>query len=78
MPQNNEQANDLDPLNVGELISLPEAAKTSGLSHSHLKIMAGRGRLSAKKLGRDWFTTIAAIEQYKRSRHRGKRTDLDK
>jgi hypothetical protein len=76
--ENNEQTPPIDPLTIDELITLPEAAKLSGLSHGLLKDIAQSGRLRAKKYGRAWVTTLAAIEEYKKSRHRGKRTDLGK
>lgn len=78
MPDQPVQPNALDPLTIGELISLAEAAQFSGITQSYLKQIAERGRLRAKKIGRNWVTTQAAVEEYKKSRHRGKRTDLDK
>jgi excisionase family DNA binding protein len=57
-----------DPLTIGELISLAEAAQLSGLSPKYLRDIAERGRLRAKKIGRNWVTTIAAVEQYKDTR----------
>lgn len=47
-----------------ELISLNEAAKLSGLSHDHLRRLAGQGELWAKKVGRNWVTTEAAVREY--------------
>jgi excisionase family DNA binding protein len=47
-----------------DLLSLREAAARSGLSASHLRLLARMGRLGAKKLGRDWFTTEAAVRAY--------------
>jgi len=40
MPEDNEQASVIDPLNIGELISLSEAAKLSGLTQDYLKQIA--------------------------------------
>ena len=68
----------IDPLTIGELITLPEAAELSGLSQALLRDIAQNGRLRAKKYGPVWLTTMAAIQVYKKSRHRGKRTDLGK
>jgi hypothetical protein len=34
---------------------------TKALSASHLRLLARTGRLKAQKLGRDWFTTEAAV-----------------
>jgi len=47
-----------------DLLSLREAAARSGLSASHLRLLARNGRLKARKLGRDWFTTDAAVAAY--------------
>jgi excisionase family DNA binding protein len=46
------------------LISLKDAAARYGLSHPHLRLLARSGRLTATKLGRDWFTTAEAVEAY--------------
>jgi len=51
-----------------ELITLGEAARRYGLSHNTLRLIARRGRLQAKKMGRDWFTTPRAMEAYLASR----------
>jgi excisionase family DNA binding protein len=68
MPQENEQPSSIDPLTVGELISLAEAAELSGFSPNYLRDIARNGRLRAKKVGRDWLTTVAAVEEYRRTR----------
>jgi excisionase family DNA binding protein len=57
-----------DPLTTGELISLQEAAKYAGLSKHSLLTYARNGRLKAKKIGSQWTTTRAAIDEYLRSR----------
>jgi hypothetical protein len=78
MTEENEQPQSYtDPLTIGELITLAEAATLSGFSHSYLKDIAKNGRLKAKKSGGTWLTTVAAISEYKNSRQQGKRTDLD-
>ena len=46
------------------LISLKEAAALSGLSHSHLRLLARTGKIDARRLGRDWFTTEQAVADY--------------
>jgi hypothetical protein len=51
------------------LISLKEAAAQSGLSHSHLRLLARTGKLEARRLGRDWFTTEQAVAAYQDSQH---------
>jgi hypothetical protein len=47
-----------------DLLSLREAAARSGLSASHLRLLACTGRLEARKFGRDWFTAEAAVVAY--------------
>ena len=46
------------------LISLTEAAALSGLSADHLRRLAEKGRLQAKKIGRNWITTREAVAEY--------------
>jgi hypothetical protein len=46
------------------LISLKEAAARSGLSHSHLRLLARTGKILARRMGRDWFTTEHAVAEY--------------
>jgi excisionase family DNA binding protein len=50
------------------LISLVEASEIYGLSTSYLRQIARKGRLGAQKVGRDWVTTPADVEEYIRSR----------
>ena len=57
-----------DPLAVGELISLAQAAEIADLSQRYLGIIAASGRLRAKKIGRNWVTTQAAVEEYLKTR----------
>jgi excisionase family DNA binding protein len=57
-----------DPLTVGELISLQQAAEYSGLKRDTLHNYARLGRLRAKKIGWQWLTTHAAIDEYLTSR----------
>lgn len=47
-----------------DALSLREAAVRSGLSASHLRLLARSGRIQAQKIGRDWFTTEAAVAAY--------------
>lgn len=56
-------------LKAAELIKLEEAALVSGFSASYLRSIAQRGRLWAVKKGKHWFTTMAAVDEYKRSRY---------
>ena len=49
---------------LDELITLKQAAKLSGLSYSHLRLLARKGTIWAKKLGHNWFTTAQAVNDY--------------
>ena len=53
-----------DQPGLDDLISLSEAAELSGLSHSHLRLLARSGEIWAKWLGRGWFTTEQALDEY--------------
>jgi excisionase family DNA binding protein len=66
--ENNNPTPDRDPLTIGELITLQEAAEYAGLTRDSLQGYIYRGRLKAKKLGPIWVTTRAAIDEYLRSR----------
>ncbi len=57
-----------DPLTVGDLISLQEAGKYAGLSKNSLLVYIRNQRLTAKKIGSQWVTTRAAIDEYLASR----------
>ncbi len=47
-----------------ELIPLSKAAKLSGLSPNHLRLLVGRGDIWGMKVGRNWVTTKKAVENY--------------
>lgn len=53
---------------VADLIPLREAAALIGLSPASLQKYAVQGRLQARKMGRDWFTTPEAARAYLESR----------
>ena len=56
--------NDYQP-SLDQLISLPQAAKISGLTQQHLALLIRQGKLWGTKLGaRDWFTTEQAVREY--------------
>ena len=57
-----------DPLTIGDLISLQEAAEYAGLGKGSLYNYAVRGRLKAKRVGAQWVTTRAAVDTYLQSR----------
>lgn len=50
--------------NEAELISLAEAAEMCGLSTGYLRYLAGKKRIWARKIGRNWVTTAAAVKEY--------------
>ena len=50
--------------NLKDLISLGEAARLSGFTDRHLRHLADQKELWAVKLGRNWFTTAQAVEEY--------------
>ncbi len=52
---------------------MAEAAAYSGLSASHLRLLARKGILKGWKLGRDWFTTRGAVGAYLRDEARRKK-----
>jgi excisionase family DNA binding protein len=60
------------------LISLKEAAARTGVSHSHLRLLARTGKIQAQRMGRDWFTTLRAVAEYLSDQHRerGKGRDI--
>ena len=68
MSDHPDQLNPVDLLTIGELISLAEAAQQSGFSEGYLRQIAISGRLRAKKIARNWVTTMAAVEEYSRTR----------
>lgn len=49
---------------VDELITLPEAAELSGISHSHLRKLVRSGEIWGKRFGQTWVTTEKAVNEY--------------
>lgn len=77
MTDSSHESGNVEP-NLDELLSLSEAAKISGLSHSHLRLLARNGEIWAKWLGRGWFTTEQAVQEYlARDRRPGPKTSKD-
>lgn len=68
MAEDTNNQEPVDPLTVGELISLQEAAEYAGLARDSLQGYIKRSRLRAKKIGSQWVTTRAAIDEYLASR----------
>ncbi len=53
-----------------DLIPLNKAAKLSGLSTSHLRLLVRQKEIWGRKIGRDWFTTEQAVREYLARDHR--------
>lgn len=53
-----------------DLISLAEAAKRYGLTSDYLRQLAIKGRLKARKIGRNWVTTPGDVEDYINTRQK--------
>ena len=49
---------------LGDLISLRQAAKLSGLSPNHLRLLVGKGEIWGKKIDHYWVTTEKAVREY--------------
>jgi len=67
MPESEKSANQPG---LDELISLSQAAEISRLSPRHLRHLAINGQIWSKKLGRNWFTTKAAVKDYLAQEHK--------
>jgi len=58
---------------IDDLISLEKAAKLSGLTSGHLRLLIRQGDLWGTKIGRNWVTTEQAVREYQaRARRRGR------
>ena len=55
------------------LLTIPEAADSLGRAASTLRRQVRRGKLTAHKIGRDWYVTIGEVERY---RHDNRREDV--
>ena len=53
--------------NLDDLISLDQAAKLSGLTPGHLRLLIREGVVWGTKIGRNWVTTEHAISDYRAS-----------
>jgi len=51
-------------LGVDELLPLKELAKETTYSHDYLNLRVRQGVLDAVKIGRTWYSSKHAIEQY--------------
>ncbi len=68
-PIENESKKPEQP-SLDDLISLTEAVQVSGLSPSQLRLLVTRGEIWGKKLGRNWFTTLQAVNDYLIKEHK--------
>lgn len=53
-----------------ELLLLSEIAEQTEFSAKYLNLLARKGMLKAQKEGRNWYSTLKAVEDYKRARLR--------
>lgn len=49
---------------VNQWMSTKEAAKYTGYSRAHIRRLLIDGKVKGRKLGRDWFTTKEALNDY--------------
>src|SRR4030042_870932 len=47
-----------------QFISMLEAAKSCAYSQEYLSLLARRGKLFARKMGRNWYTTRESLDEY--------------
>ena len=66
-PTEKRQAHE-NPLTLDEMITLQEAAEYSGLTKGSLYNYIKSGRLKARRIGWQWLTTYAAVDEYLSSR----------
>ena len=52
------------PPPLQDLVSLTVAADVCGLSPNHIRLLVRTGRVWGIKVGRNWLTTQAAVEEY--------------
>ena len=63
MPNRNNENDEYKP-NLDELISLRQAAKFSGISPNHLRLLVSKGEIWGKKIDHYWVTTEQAVREY--------------
>jgi excisionase family DNA binding protein len=49
---------------VSEWISVRQAARYTGYTESHIRLLLRTGTVKGQRFGRDWFTTIKALDEY--------------
>lgn len=66
---------------INDLLSLKEAAAISPYSAEYLNLLARKGKIKAKKIGRDWLITRSDLFIYLNKQHgesKGRVEVLDK
>jgi len=53
---------DKDPFK--NLIGIDEAAEYAGFTTRHIRLLLQHGKISGKKIGRDWITTKEELDIY--------------
>jgi excisionase family DNA binding protein len=49
---------------LSEWISVKEAAEYTGYTEGHVRYLLREGTLDGRRFGRDWFTTVKALQKY--------------
>ena len=47
------------------MLSIPEAARSLGLSPATLRQQIRNGKMTARKVSRDWYVTAEEVERYR-------------
>ncbi|OGI16450.1 MAG: hypothetical protein A2Z52_02830 [Candidatus Moranbacteria bacterium RBG_19FT_COMBO_42_6] len=71
MSAENEQKNPL------EYIPLCEASRQSGYTPEYLNSLARKGKLKAEKIGRNWYTTLAWLDDFVKSSPAAKKEKIE-
>lgn len=67
------KAEEIDPAKLRDLISLQVAAKLSGMSPGHIRLLIRKNEMWGLKIGRNWVTTELAVREYQaRAKPRGR------
>lgn len=53
-------------------ITIPEVARLSGLSRSHIRNLLRTGAIHGEKIGRDWVVTLREVMEYRQRVKRGR------
>jgi excisionase family DNA binding protein len=53
-------------IGVGDVLTAKEAAELLGIRHRSVIKAISRGRLMARQVGRMWYTTAHAVEEYRK------------